>query len=109
MISLRHKLLTLLLASAVVIGVSAVAAAQTLVVVQVRTAAGAAGEARVTLTPQTGSPHSCQTRGGTCQIPGVPPGTYVVTAQPLGSGEAPIPRTVPVPPSTEVAIHVTLR
>lgn len=93
-----------------VLAMAAVAVAQTGVLVRVRTADGGPGEAQVTLTPEGGgAPHSCRTTRGSCRIASVPPGTYVVTAQPTSGGEAPIPRPVPIPPSTEVTISVTLR
>ena len=90
---------------------AAVAVAQATVLVQVRDASGQPAEATVTLTPEgsgTG-PVSCRTSGGTCRIPRVPAGRYVVTAQPLGSGRPPIPRPVPIPPANEVTVSVTLR
>ncbi|HEY8430017.1 MAG TPA: carboxypeptidase-like regulatory domain-containing protein [Sandaracinaceae bacterium] len=104
------RLLLSLLALLTVLAVAAVAVAQTAVVVHVRTASGGPGEARVTLTPEGGgTSHSCRTTRGTCRIASVPPGRYVVTAEPAGEGRPPEPRAVPIPPSTEVTISVTLR
>jgi hypothetical protein len=89
--------------------VPGVAIAQTVVVVHVRTADGSPGEARVTLTPEGGgAPHACTTSGGTCRM-SIPPGTYVVTAEPTAGGRPPIPRPVPIPPTGEVTVSVTLR
>lgn len=99
-----------LAALAAVLFVSAIALAQAAVVVRVRTADGHPGEATVTLTPQgDGAPRSCRTSEGTCRITGVPSGRYVVTAEPLAGGRAPIPRPLPIPPSGEVMVSVTLR
>lgn len=89
---------------------AAVAVAQPRVTVRVRTADGRPGEARVILTPEGGgAPRSCRTSSGTCHIPSVPPGRYVVTAEPLGEGRAPTARPVPVPPTGEVTVSVTLQ
>lgn len=106
--TLRASLLAAL-AFVTVLGLAAVALAQTTVVIHVRTVNGSPGEARVTLTPEGGgAPHACTTSGGTCRMP-VPPGTYVVTAEPTGGGQPPIPRPVPIPPTSEVTVSVTLR
>jgi hypothetical protein len=103
----RHLALFALLATLAFAGI---ASAQAAVVVQVRTASGDPGEARVTLTPEGGAaPHSCTTRNGTCRIANVPAGRYVVTAQPIGAGQPPLPRTLPIPPADEVTVSVTLR
>jgi hypothetical protein len=89
---------------------AAVAYAQAAVVVQVRTAQGEPAEATVTLTPQEGGGrHSCRTTDGTCRMSNVPAGRYVVTAQPISGGRAPIPRPIPIPPGGEVTVSVTLR
>lgn len=102
--------LVALLALVAVLAIAGLAFAQAAVVVQVRTASGDPGEARVTLTPEGGgSPHSCTTRNGTCRIASVPAGRYVVTAQPMGSGRPPLPRPLPIPPADEVTVSVTLR
>lgn len=91
-----------------ILGIAAAALAQTMVVIHVRTASGSPGNARVTLTPEGGgAPHACTTSGGTCRMP-VPPGRYVVTAEPSGGGRSPIPRPVPIPPTSEVTVSVTL-
>lgn len=110
MSQLRAKLLGAF-ASFVMLAATAVALAQAVVVVQVRTAAGQPGEAVVTLTPEgsQGAPHTCRTRAGTCRLSNVPPGMYVVTAEPTAGGQAPVPRRVPVVAGGEVTISVTLR
>ncbi|MCC6876692.1 MAG: carboxypeptidase regulatory-like domain-containing protein [Sandaracinaceae bacterium] len=80
------------------------------VVVQVRAPGGGTGEATVTLTPEGGGEaRSCTTRNGTCRISGVPSGRYVVTAQPIGAGQPPVPRPVLIPPSGQVTVSVPLR
>src|SRR5690242_4892714 len=87
------------LATLSVLLAATLAAAQTTVLVQVRGANGAAAEAVVTLTPEAGgAPYSCRTSSGACRIASVPEGTYIVTAEPISGGRAPIPRPVPVPP-----------
>ncbi|HJL19149.1 MAG TPA: hypothetical protein RMH99_26025 [Sandaracinaceae bacterium LLY-WYZ-13_1] len=103
-------LLTLLAVFALSL-VAAVAHAQATVVVRVRTADGDPAEATVTLTPQGGGtgPRSCRTSDGTCRLNGVSAGRYVVSAQPISGGRAPIPRPVPIPPSGRVTVSVTLR
>lgn len=89
---------------------AAPALAQGGVAVSVRTVDGASADATVTLTPEGGGrAHSCRTREGACQISGVPAGTYIVTAEPAGPGRAPLPRSVPVLPSGQVRLSVTLR
>jgi hypothetical protein len=104
-----RALLAALSMALVLVGMAAVALAQTQVVILVRTAGGQPGEAHVTLTPEGGgSPRSCRTSNGTCRMASVPPGRYVVTAEPLAGGRAPIARPVPVPPTQEVTISVTL-
>mgnify|MGYP001628120731 CR=1 FL=1 len=107
----RHLPRLLALASLLAIALTAaVVHAQAAVVVRVRTAEGAPGEATVTLTPQgDGAPMSCRTSSGTCRIAGVPAGRYVVTAEPIAGGRAPIPRPLPIPPAGEVTVSVTLR
>lgn len=108
MTSQRAPLLAAL-SVAVVLLLAAVAMAQTVVVVNVRTVDRRPADAAVTLTPEGGgSPHGCRATRGTCRIASVPPGRYVVTAQPAGEGNPPIPRVVVVPPNTEVTISVTL-
>ncbi|MCB9595917.1 MAG: carboxypeptidase regulatory-like domain-containing protein [Sandaracinaceae bacterium] len=97
----------LLVASAAAVG-SAQAGA--VVHVQVTDRTAQPSDASVTLTPREGGPtHDCVTRNGACDITGVPPGSYVVTATPRGEGRSPLPRVVPVPqhvPSIE--LHVRL-
>ncbi|MFK7987071.1 MAG: carboxypeptidase-like regulatory domain-containing protein [Sandaracinaceae bacterium] len=86
-----------------------VASAQASVTVEVRVASGAAGDAQVTLTPTGGgASHSCRTRGGRCQIPGVPAGRYVVSAAPSNGGQSPIPRPVMIG-GRATTVRVTLR
>ncbi len=103
---LRVTLFAALLTS--LLALASLALAQAAVVVHVRTADGRPGEARVTLTPEGGgAAHSCTTSGGTCRMP-VAAGRYVVTAQPTAGGRAPIPRPLPIPPSGEVTVSVTL-
>lgn len=97
------------LSVAAVLLAAVVAMAQTVVIVNVRTVDRRPGEAVVSLTPEGGgAPHSCRATAGQCRIASVPAGRYVVTAQPTGEGNPPIPRVVVVPPNTEVTISVTL-
>jgi hypothetical protein len=85
------------------------AAADSTAIVHVRTLGGDDAEAIVTLTPVGGgAPLSCRTARGTCRINGVRGGNYIVTADPVSGGEAPVPRRLLLPPSGEVAVHVTL-
>lgn len=99
-----------LTALATMLAGTALAQTQVQVVVQVRDAERRPAEATVTLTPQAGGQaYTCRTSGGTCRIPGVRPGTYVVTAQPTGPGSPPTPTTVPIVPSESMNVYVTLR
>lgn len=84
--------------------------AQATILVQVHGAEGSPGEATVTLTPEGGgNAYSCRTTNGTCRLPSVPAGRYVVTAQPISGGRAPIARPIPIPPRGDVTVSVTLR
>jgi hypothetical protein len=107
----KHRAkITAFFAAIAILCTALVASAQARVVIQVRTAEGSPSEAEVTLVPEQGGPsHSCRTSGGTCTIPRVPGGRYIVTATPTGGGEAPLPRRVPIPPTSEITISVTLR
>ena len=106
--SSRALLLTLL----VLVTPAALASAQgtTVVHVHVTDREAHAAEASVQLVPEGGGdPQHCVTRDGACDIRGVAPGRYVVTATPRGEGRPPLPRVVPVPagvPSME--LHVRL-
>lgn len=104
---LRARLLAVL-AFVALVALAAVAFAQTHVTVQVRDASGDPADATVTLSREGAAPHTCRTSRGTCRLSNVPPGMYVVTAQPTGEGAPPLPRTVPVV-SGDVTISVTLR
>lgn len=91
-------------------GFPSIARAQANVLVEVRAIDGGARDATVTLTPSgAGEAYSCQTHGGSCRIGGVREGVYIVTAAPLGPGRSPLPRSVPITPSGEVRIIITLR
>jgi hypothetical protein len=110
LVALLVGLLALALPPMVSTSFVSTALAQTVVVVNVRGADGALADARVTLTPEAGGQgSSCRTAGGTCRLSGIAPGRYVVTAEPSGAGQPPIPRPVPIPPGSEVTVHVTLR
>lgn len=109
MTHLRARLLAFLTCFALLTGATVAFAQTTVVTVQVRNAAGGPADATVTLTREGAASHSCQTRAGTCRIPGVPPGMYVVSARPTGEGRPPEPRSVPVVAGGEVTISVTLR
>ena len=104
----RAILLTLL-----VLGIpAAYASAQGTTVVHVRVTDREAhpADAWVNLVPEGGGdPLQCVTEGGSCDIRGVAPGRYVVTATPRGEGRPPLPRVVPVPTGVpSVELHVRL-
>jgi len=78
--------------------------------VHVTDRAGETANAWVTLTPQEGgAAHDCRTQNGACEIEGVGPGRYIVTATPRDGGRPPLPRVVPVParvPSIELRVRL---
>ena len=87
--------------------VTASAFADALVVVRVR--GEGAPDGRVTLVPARGNgSYSCQTRGGTCRIEGVPGGQYTVRFEPTGA-PAPAPARAMIPPAGTVTLHVAAR
>lgn len=108
---MSHRTRSLSLVVALLVSaVASSASAQATVTVHVRTADGSAGDARVTFSPEgAGQERSCQTRNGTCTIPGMTAGRYVVTATPIAGGRAPIARPVMIPPAGDVTVSVTLR
>lgn len=88
------------------VGVAASARADALVVVQVRNAAGAPADAKVTLETNAGQRVAdCTTTAGTCEMAGVPGGSYKARVEPR-SGKAPAPRNVMIPPSGRVSLIV---
>ena len=106
----RLRLLIALPFLLAITSMAAVAVAQATVQVEVRAPDGSSADARVTLTPQGGgSPQSCQTTSGVCQIAGLSSGTYIVTASPSGAGRPPIPRPVLIPPDGQVTVRLSLR
>lgn len=80
------------------------AAADALVVVRV----SGPVDGRVTLTRHGGGPtYSCQTRGRTCRINGVPGGLYQVSFQPAtGAGPVAQRQAVVIPPSGTATVVV---
>lgn len=100
---------SLLLAVVLILGTASIAFAEALVVVEVRTPAGAAAEGTVVLAPLgEGATHRCTTKAGTCQMEKVPGGRYTVTVEPT-AGDAPAPRKVVIPPSGRVSLIVSTR
>lgn len=89
---------------------ASVAFADAKVMVQVRSASGASTEGTVLLTSTAGDNKRfrCQTTGGTCQIPAVPGGRYVVQFQPK-KGDLTAPRKVMIPPSGDVKLTVAAK
>lgn len=84
------------------------AAAQASVTAEVREANGAPAEGRVTLTAdQGGGAYTCETRGGSCSISGVPGGRYVLRFDPRIGGEPPAARVVVIPPGGAVTLRVS--
>jgi hypothetical protein len=85
----------------------AVAAADALVIVEVRAAQGAPRDGLVTLTPRRGgSAYSCTTRNGSCRINGVRGGSYVVTFSPSGAPSRRLPQPAMIPPDGTVQLVV---
>jgi hypothetical protein len=100
-------LTTCALAVALIAGMSSLAHADALVVVEVRSPEGEPKEGQVTLAPVgDGETHGCETREGRCRIEGVPGGRYRVTLDPK-EGEPPPPKTVMIPPSGRVSLIVS--
>lgn len=99
----RLAALTALLAGSLVVSV---AAADALVVVEVRTAAGDPVDGEVTLRASAeGATHTCQTTRGNCRIADVPGGRYTVVFTPAG-GAPTRPRPAMIPPDGTVTLHV---
>ncbi len=104
--------ITLAFVVALALGSPATAGAQAgaIVHVAVTNSAGESADAWVTLTPEDGgATFDCRTQNGTCDIQGVRPGRYVVTATGTEGGRPPLPRVVPVPahvPSIELRVRL---
>lgn len=95
------------LSFAAVLGHQSSARADALVVVEVR-AGKAIADGTVTLTPKAGGKaHQCKTVRGSCTLDGVPGGLYTATIVPV-AGKAPKPRTVMIPPSGRVELHLSI-
>ncbi len=110
---MARRTLTACFAALAILAVPMMAAADALVVVNVRAPRNQQGAAvsdgRVTLTRQGGGQSfSCDTRGGTCRIDHVPGGAYVVTFAPA-NGRAPAPRNAMIPPTGTVSLYVSPR
>lgn len=83
-----------------------VAAADALVVVEVRTAGGEPVDGEVTLRPAAGgAAHTCRTTRGNCRIADVPGGRYTVVFTPA-TGAPTAPRPAMIPPDGTVTLHV---
>ncbi|MEM9861062.1 MAG: hypothetical protein AAF938_05575 [Myxococcota bacterium] len=93
----------MILAFVLSLALAAVAFAEALVVVEVRTAGGQAVDGRVSLSGPGGS-FSCQTSGGGCRIEGVPGGRYTVSFT-SSSGQS-TSRPAVIPPEGRVTLHV---
>lgn len=109
MSQLRAILLTLLVLGTPVTLASA--QGTTVVHVQVTDREGHPADAWVNLVPEEGDghPQQCVTHDGACDIRGVAPGRYVVTATPRGEGRPPLARVVPVPAGVpSIELHVRL-
>lgn len=103
------RLRTLVLTLGLAFGFAAPALADALVVVEVRGPDGTVRDGQVTLRPASGGdPRVCQTTNGSCRIPDVPGGRYVVEFAPA-SGDAPPTRTAMIPPDGTVNLHVAAR
>ena len=82
------------------------ARADALVVVQLRNAAGSPADGKVILETADGKHVAdCSTAGGTCEMSGVPGGSYKARVEPK-TGKAPKPRTVMIPPTGKVSLIV---
>lgn len=99
----RQLLLLVLLFAAI----PSVAAADALVVVEVRATQGSPRDGLVTLTPRRGgTAYSCQTRSGSCRINGVRGGSYIVTFSPSGAPSRRLPQPAMIPPNGTVTLVV---
>lgn len=88
------------------LGAPAHARADALVAVQLRNAAGAPADGKVILETDTGQRVAdCTTTAGTCEMSGVPGGSYKARVEPK-TGKAPKPRGVMIPPSGRVSLIV---
>lgn len=85
------------------------ASAQAAVRVEVRDPDGSSRDGRVTLTSEGGQVSTCETRGGSCVLPGVAGGRYVLRFASNEGGDPPEPRTVMIPPSGSVTLRVSTR
>ena len=87
-------------------GAAELARADALVVVQVRNAAGAPADGKVILETDAGQHVAdCTTTAGTCEMSGVPGGSYKARVEPR-TGKAPKPRGVMIPPAGKVSLIV---
>jgi hypothetical protein len=83
------------------------ARAEALVVVQLRNAAGAPADGKVILETDAGQHVAdCTTHAGTCEMSGVPGGSYKARIEPR-TGKAPKPRSVMIPPTGKVSLIVS--
>lgn len=82
------------------------ARADALVAVQLRNAAGAPADGKVILETDAGQHVAdCTTTAGSCEMSGVPGGSYKARVEPK-TGKAPKPRNVMIPPSGKVSLIV---
>lgn len=88
---------------------AAFAAADALVNVEVRSAAGQPVDGVVVLQARGGEArYQCTTSSGNCHIDDVPGGQYTATFTPTG-GAAQAPRSVMIPPAGTVSLRVAAR
>ena len=95
------------LAFGLVTAVATSAAADAEVSVELRDAEGKPAEGDVSLVDAKGATRaSCTTRGGKCEMTGVPGGSYTVKVAPK-KGAPPKPRKVMIPPAGKVSLIVS--
>ena len=92
------------------LGLPSLAAADALVVVEVRTPDNQPADGRVILRSRSGEgpEHSCTTTNGQCRIDAVPGGRYIVRFEPAG-GPPPPPQSAMIPPEGRVTLRVSSR
>jgi len=103
----RLRNVVALLSLIAVVGTASVALADALVVIEVRAGKDFA-EGTVRLKAKSGGKtYECATSRGKCTLDGVTGGLYTVTMVPRNA-KPPKPRTVMIPPSGRVELHVSL-
>lgn len=92
-----------------VMSVPMVAFADALVIVEVATPEGEVANGTVELTPKSGEGPtvSCETKDGKCEIDAVAGGLYQAKLVLSDGKKGPKPKTVMIPPSGRVTLHVS--